>query len=160
MDKQHLLYLIIDRLHANLQRAIEAAKAAHETATHEENIAENKYDTLGLEAAYLAAGHSKRVDDIRHALQAYHTLIVRPYDPAQGVQLSAGVTLASEDGHKQVFFLGPAAAGLKLKSGAAEVMVITPKAPLGHALLGKQIGDEVQIEINGISQTFEILQVS
>jgi len=39
---------------------------AHETATHEENIAENKYVTLGLEAAYLATGQARRAEAIRH----------------------------------------------------------------------------------------------
>ena len=34
-----------------LQRA---AQTAYEAATHAENIAENKYDTLGLEASYLS----------------------------------------------------------------------------------------------------------
>ena len=31
----------------------------------EENIPENKYDTLGLEAAYLATGQARRAEAIR-----------------------------------------------------------------------------------------------
>ena len=44
-----------------LDNAKAAAKRAHDTATSEENVAENKYDTLALEAAYLAQGQSQRV---------------------------------------------------------------------------------------------------
>lgn len=56
MNKQDVLQRIIDKLNIDLDIAERAAQTAYETATHEENIAENKYDTLGLEASYLAAG--------------------------------------------------------------------------------------------------------
>lgn len=53
MDKSLLRQQVLERLAEDLLRVEQAAQAAHEAATHEENIAENKYDTLGLEAAYL-----------------------------------------------------------------------------------------------------------
>ncbi|MDY7065315.1 hypothetical protein PsexTeo8_17450 [Pseudomonas extremaustralis] len=56
MNKHAVLQLILEKLAADLDIAQRAAQTAYETATHEENIAENKYDTLGLEASYLAAG--------------------------------------------------------------------------------------------------------
>ncbi|KPC57834.1 Uncharacterized protein AC509_2176 [Pseudomonas amygdali pv. morsprunorum] len=52
MNKQDVLQSIIDKLEIDLDIAQRAAQTAYETATHEENIAENKYDTLGLEASY------------------------------------------------------------------------------------------------------------
>ena len=39
--------------------------------THEENIAENKYDTLGLEAAYLAQGQAQRVNECYLSIQQF-----------------------------------------------------------------------------------------
>lgn len=71
MDKKKLLRLITEKLAADTEVAVRSAQTAHETATHEENVAENKYDTLGLEAAYLAAGQSRRVEEIRQALGLY-----------------------------------------------------------------------------------------
>jgi hypothetical protein len=52
MDK-FLLQQVLERLAEDLLQAEQAAQAVHETVTHAENIAENKYDTLGLETAYL-----------------------------------------------------------------------------------------------------------
>jgi len=49
MNKQTVHQLILDKLRVDLDIAERAAQTAYETATHEENIAENKYDTLGLE---------------------------------------------------------------------------------------------------------------
>lgn len=86
MDKKKLLRLITEKLAADLEVAVRAAQTAHETATHEENVAENKYDTLGLEAAYLAAGQSRRVEEIRQALGLYRNLVLRDFDEEQGIQ--------------------------------------------------------------------------
>ena len=52
MDKFLLRQQVLERLAEDLLKVEEAVRVAHEAATHEENIAENKYDTLGLEAAY------------------------------------------------------------------------------------------------------------
>lgn len=78
MNKQSVYQLILQQLQDDLQIILRAAQTAYETATHEENIAENKYDTLGLEAAYLAAGQSRRVEEIRQALSLWQSLVLRP----------------------------------------------------------------------------------
>ena len=129
MDKKQLLRLITEKLAADLEVAVRAAQTAHETATHEENVAENKYDTLGLEAAYLAAGQSRRVEEIRQALGLYRNLVLRDFDEEQGIQLTALVTLLNADGSRRTVFLGPEAAGLKIDCEGREVLVITPRSP-------------------------------
>lgn len=52
--KRQLIEHLVLGLEANYQTVLSAAKRAYSTATDRANIAENKYDTLGLEAAYLA----------------------------------------------------------------------------------------------------------
>ena len=93
MDKHLLQQQVLERLAEDLLLAEQAVRAAHETATHEENIAENKYDTLGLEAAYLATGQARRAEDIRQALANWRQFRPRPYDSSQGIQLGALVCL-------------------------------------------------------------------
>ncbi|CAD5107334.1 GreA/GreB family elongation factor [Zestomonas carbonaria] len=159
MRKAELLDLIIATLQNDLALAVRAAQSAHEAATHEENIAENKYDTLGLEAAYLAAGQSRRVEEIRQALAAYRNLPLRPFDARQGIQLGAWVVLVDDQGVEQQFFLGPDGAGLKVRLGDSEVRVISPRAPLGQGLLGKGEGDEVSIGSGRQARSLEILRV-
>jgi hypothetical protein len=58
---------VLERLADDLPKAEQAVRTAHETATHEENIAENKYDTLGLEAASLATGQARRAEAMASA---------------------------------------------------------------------------------------------
>ena len=61
MNKALLLEKIITVLEITYQNAVEAAMRAYNTATNDENVAENKYDTLALEASYLAHGQALRV---------------------------------------------------------------------------------------------------
>ena len=158
MNKQDILNLIVLKLEADFDIAQRAAQTAYEAATHEENIAENKYDTLGLEASYLAAGQARRVEEIRQALALYRKWPLKPSDESSGIQVGDLVTLESVAGLVQHFFLGPDAAGLKVETADITVTVITSRAPLGQSLLGKLEGDEVEIIIQGSRQLFEVAQ--
>ena len=159
MDKFVLRQQVLERLADDLLQAEQAVRAAHEAATHEENIAENRYDTLGLEAAYLATGQARRAEAIRQAMASWRRFRPSPYDASKGIQLGALVCLVDSDDKQQQLFLGPDGGSMKLVSGAQLVHVISCEAPLGRAVLGKREGDEVSILVAPIRQQFEVLRV-
>ncbi|HBZ94571.1 MAG TPA: transcription elongation factor GreAB [Pseudomonas sp.] len=159
MDKNLLLQDVLTHLLADLEQASLAALTAHEAATHEENVAENKYDTLGLEAAYLASGQARRVEELRQTLITWRQLRPRPFDEAQGIELGALILLASEDDHEQWLFLGPQGASMKLQHAGQSVQVLGNAAPLGRLLLGKHPGDEITLPMGQRLQTFEVVMV-
>ena len=159
MNKPFVHQLILDKLRIDLDIAERAAQTAYETATHEENIAENKYDTLGLEASYLAAGQAKRVEEIRHSLNLCQNLILRAYDDQRGIEVGALLGLEDDKRREQWLFLAPDAAGLKVDVVGQLVTVITPRSPLGKSLLGKFEGDEVEILVAGARQQFAVTEV-
>ena len=74
MLKTTVIQKIIETLQAELETYIRAAKFSHAEATAEENRAENKYDTRGLEASYLAAGQANKVAEIEQSLEAIRAL--------------------------------------------------------------------------------------
>ena len=159
MDKFLLQQQVLERLAEDLRQTEHAAREAHEMATHEENIAENKYDTLGLEAAYLATGQARRADAIRKAIANWRQFRPRPYDTRKGIQLGALVCLVDSHDRQQQLFIGPEGGSMTLVSGAQLVQVISSEAPLGRAMLGKCEGDEVSIQVAPIRQQFEVLWV-
>lgn len=159
MDKFLLQQRVLERLAEDLLQVEQAARTAHETATHEENIAENKYDTLGLEAAYLATGQARRAEAIRQAIAHWRQFRPRPYDPSKGIQLGALVCLVDPDDKQQQLFLGPDGGSMQLVSGAQLVQVISSASPLGRAMLGKCVGDEVALQVAQTRQQFEVLRV-
>jgi transcription elongation GreA/GreB family factor len=159
MDKKILLQRIIKMLESDLALLNRAAKAAHEAATHAECIPDNKYDTTALEASYIAQGQANRASDIRVAVDEYRRMVLQTFDEDTPVRLSALVTLEDDDGGLRRFFLGPDGGGLKVEDGGELIMVITPWSPLGRALLGMVVGDEVRINVEGEERLFSIVDV-
>lgn len=156
-DKSALLAQIVQTLQHDQEVLRQAAQTAYETATAEENIAENKYDTLGLEASYLATGQARRAAEIRTALLAFQRLSLRDHEDAKGVQVGQWVTLEDEAGDCRHFFLGPDAAGLKLMADGKPVTVITPRSPLGQQLLGKRLDEELHLSAAAGAQTYHLI---
>ena len=74
VNKNELLEKLHQALEETYQVAFNAAQRAHETATADENVAENKYDTLAVEAAYLAQGQSVRVEQCDADIEAFKAL--------------------------------------------------------------------------------------
>jgi hypothetical protein len=160
MNKELILNKIIALLTEDLKILTEAARTAHAAATHEECAPDNKYDTTGLEASYVAQGQANRAQEIRHALEKYKALVLQPFDEEVPIRLTALVRLEDVNGNCRKVFLGPEAGGLKLIDGAEEYIVITPESPLGKALLGKVCDDEVCVGKSEGQKTFTIVDVS
>jgi transcription elongation GreA/GreB family factor len=159
MNKERILKCIIASLATDLEILFKAAKTAHAAATHEECIADNKYDTLGLEASYVAQGQANRAQEIKQALEMYRKLELRSFAENAAIRLTALVTLETEDSSIRTVFLGPAAGGLKIKEDGEEIIVITPGSPLGRALLGKSAGDRVEMPASSAERAYEIVDV-
>ncbi|PNU18894.1 transcription elongation factor GreAB [Geothermobacter hydrogeniphilus] len=160
MNKQILLEKMIAQLESDLDLLDSAARKAHEAATHEENIPDNKYETLALEASYLAQGQANRAQQIRLALADYRTLALRNFVSDQPVRLTALVVLEDEEGRLRRVFLGPSAGGLRVMLDDVEVTVVTPESPLGKALLGRQIDDRIELGEGPGQRVYEIVAVA
>jgi transcription elongation GreA/GreB family factor len=161
MNKPDILRLIIEQLTHDLAVQFNAALAAHEASTHEENIPDNKYETLALEASYVAQGQANRAQDIRRALEAYKQLSPGNFNNESAIELTALVTLAGTDSTTRTFFIGPLEGGMRLIDDQTgnEIMVITPASPLGRGLIGMGIGDMVRLRVGSGTKEFEITGV-
>ena len=145
MDKTDLIQLILEQLTNDLAVQYNAAITAHEASTHEENIPDNKYETLALEASYVAQGQANRAREIKLALESYKQLTFLSFDDGSPIRLTALVTLTGEDGATRTVFIGPQEGGMKVADRLTEIVVITPASPLGKNLIGKTVGDVVTL---------------
>lgn len=149
MDKQLLHAQIISALTSRYDLAHSAAKQAYETATHEENVAENKYDTLGLEASYLAEGQARRMSEAENALKTFERLKPKSFGEDDAIQFGALIGLkelsAGSDKVSSEVFLSPVAGGLTVDINGRQVLLLSKHAPLGKALFGAYLEDEVEL---------------
>lgn len=159
INKKLLLDEIIKTLEALYQDAFDAAMRAYDTATDNENEAENKYDTLGLEAAYLAHGQSRRVAECAADLNTFKKLKEFEADSRKIIKIGTLIYLVDNDDKKFVVFLGPAAGGLNVTFEEKNIAIVTPAAPLGNALLGRFIDDEFELKLGLIKKHYTITDI-
>lgn len=145
MNKKILFEKLKQEIEKNLQLALDAAQNTYDIATHEENKAENKYDTRGLEASYLAGAQAKRVRDLRETLGIVSTIAVKHFGAESKIALTTVVKIASEEKSLWLVVL-PKGGGQSFYYDDTVVQVITPESPLGKNLIGKELDDEVQVK--------------
>jgi transcription elongation GreA/GreB family factor len=145
-DKHALRDELSALLAADLATLERAQRSAVEAATHEEAKAENDKDTRALEASYLARGHALRLEELRAAV-----VELRAWEPgalrAGGAVSLGALVVVEDDAGEHTYFLAPHGGGLRLRGGA--VQVITPKSPIGRALVGKAEGDTAELVVEG-----------
>jgi transcription elongation GreA/GreB family factor len=158
VNKRAIINKIIAKLAGELKVYFRAAQFARAEATHESSKAENKYDTRGLEASYLARGQSKQAAEIEAAIAEFEKLGARKFAGGEAIAVGALVEL-EHGGESSFYFLGPRAGGTEILHDKKEILVITPQSPLGQQLVGKKSGDEPQLNFGGAKQAARIITV-
>jgi transcription elongation GreA/GreB family factor len=156
-DKQALRDELVSRLADDLEALERAHRGALEAATHEEAKPENDKDTRALEASYLARGQALRVEELRLAVAELSGWLPRPLDDESPVALGALVEV-EDDAATLRYFVAPHGGGALLSSGA--VKVVTARSPLGRALLGKRVGDDCDVVVDGRKRSLSLTRLA
>jgi len=147
-NKIQIVNTIISALVDKRKQAITAANQAHAAAVDDQSVAETQYDTLAIEASYLAEGQSKRVNEYQQAIDAFTQLkLALTNGNNRSINLGTLVQLSVLTKPNDWFFIGPAAGGFQMKIAGQHITVITPDSPMGKALVGKQQDDDIEVLI-------------
>jgi transcription elongation GreA/GreB family factor len=153
-------------LHKALQAALErqrelaaaSQKRTQDAATHSENRAEGDKDMRATETSYVARGQAQRVQALDEDLVRLAAMPIRGFGEDDPIGLSAIVTMESAAGSSTVF-VAAAGGGEKLTVGEQTIAVVTSSAPLGKALIGARVGDEVTVRRGDRDELVEIVAV-
>lgn len=105
-SKRIIVQQIIEQLTEQLSTLAGASRAMHADASDEQNKAEDKYDTRGLETAYLASSQARLATETEQAVAAYQNLELRRFGENATIDITALVELESNGAHS-LYFLGP-----------------------------------------------------
>ncbi len=144
MNKQALLDQISAVLSTELAALTRAANVSFAAATDPDSKAENKYDTRSLEASYVARGQAQRVAELQEAVHAFAAMSGVELAGGSVINVGALVSLQMK-GYQAHYFLATHAGGTEVEHQGQEVSVITPASPLGQKLMGKRVGDSIQV---------------
>lgn len=159
INKRALVKKIIARLTDELAIYYRAAQFSRTEATHEQNRAESKYDTRGLEASYLARGQSKQALEIEKAIATYEKFTARPFAADEPIDVGALVEV-DLDGETIYYFIGPCSGGTEVIHDKKEVLVITPQSPLGQLMQGRKQDDILKLEVDRNRHSYRVIGVS
>jgi transcription elongation GreA/GreB family factor len=156
VKKEKVLSVLIDQLEEKLRLLVNAALEARDAATNEESRAENKYDTRGLEASYLAGAQSKRAMELKESIALLRKMSVAPM---QRVSLASLVQLQDMQGGKKFLYLVPTQGGERFFVEGEQILTVTPESPVAQSLMGKCAGDEGILTTKGQPKAFEIINI-
>jgi transcription elongation GreA/GreB family factor len=166
-EKKEVLQSFIRKFEAELAGMLASAKAAHEAATHEENQAEDKHDTRGVEASYLAGAQNARAADLRQVILEYRALLESQTKPADRIAAGAIVRIQPLDDEEGEAKGAPMRALVAVRGGGTTIdwngktiSVLTPSSPLGEAALGAGKGEELAVESKAGSRFYRIEAIS
>lgn len=159
IDKRKILDLLIAHLEEQLRSAEASQQAAQAGATHPEAKQEDPKDTRAIEGQYLARGLAERVESLRESLARCRRLEAKPFGPDEPVAVGAALTVESDAGETEHYFVSPWAAGERFRVGDDDVRIVSPQAPLGAALCGQQLDDAIEVEIGGRARSLEIVWI-
>jgi hypothetical protein len=101
---------------------------------------------VALEYANLARAQIRRADQAADDVAALESF--RPQPLSRHAPIAVGAVIEVDDGTEgRTLFLAPVGAGVELTmpDGDGFLIVVTPASPLGKAVLGRKVGDTVEV---------------
>ena len=157
LSKEAVLKGFIEKFKAELASLVQSAKAAHLAATHEESKAEDRHDTFAIEASYLAAGQAVRVAELESTILEFENYLSGGTSHAQ-IRLGTFFSYCL-DGKIQHAFVSTHGGGSKIQLGNSMIQVLSLQSPLGEALEGAKLNEEIEFEVRGTEKTYQILSI-
>lgn len=99
-----------------------------------------------------------RISEIQSQLTMYKFLPVREYGTEDVICPSSLVELELQ-GRRAFYFIVPNGGGLVMRIDESPVQVITPNSPLGEVLMGRQVGETVEVEAGGKTREYKIVSM-
>ncbi|CAH0526711.1 GreA/GreB family elongation factor [Vibrio hippocampi] len=155
MNKPEIIAAVIAQLQDKVTTLESAMAQTVDAATNEQTVPEHKYDTLALEASYLAHGQAVRLQQIHADIKRLEQLVAHSEKSMDKVALACIVEVEDENDKRQRFMMLPCAGGIKLPQFA--LTTVTPESPLGKKLHNKQLDDEVEVQVGERSVYYAIV---
>jgi transcription elongation GreA/GreB family factor len=156
--KRQLIEKLLAHLNAELDMLRASAAVVAQAATHEESRPENKYDTRGLEASYLAGAQAARIRELAGTISQLANMKLKSFAPDDPIEVSALIELEHQDQISH-YFLVPVGAGIRIEMNGMEIVTLTISSPMGKNLISKSVSDFVSLQTPQGAKEYEILSV-
>lgn len=161
MNKQELIAQLVRQLEASARSALSARDAAAHEAKEGATPDEKREDARAAhQLQTMGAAQQRRAQQALADVDA-----LARFKPGAMSTIGVGAIVEIEDeetGEGRTFFLAPVGAGMTLTGpgGDGLLSVVTPASPIGKAVLGRRVGDVVDITVDGDVREWQISYVT
>ena len=147
LNKEHIIDYMIKKLEKDLEKSKSFYERTRQEAANAPGKMVSRYDTMGVEAAYLADGIAKRTDQLKQELSIIRFLRI----PKTNGEIRLCSVVGTEDaktGEFETYMILPTGAGgEEFDYEGTMITVISPNAPLSQSMFGKIKGDKIQVKL-------------
>ncbi len=148
MDKTHLVGELIVELLGRAKTFSGASGVARQASIVAPSKMESRYDSTKSEQDWLSHAFAVSSIETRKGIQDIQNTDLTPSEKTKNG--SVVVAIIEEEEQSERYFILPSGSGVVLQKGTPEqVTVVTPKSPVGLALLGSTIGDHREVKTPG-----------
>jgi transcription elongation GreA/GreB family factor len=126
--------------------------------------AEKREDArVAIEQGGLARGQDRRLREAEAAVEALSGFSPPRWGERSPIAVGAIVEVEDEDTQEgRTIFLAPVGAGVTLEGPGGDGLfsVITPSSPIGRALIGRRVGDSIDVTIERELRSYVITWVA
>ncbi len=158
-DKQEVIDYITEVVETTLKQTKAAFERSRQDSIEAESRMQSRYDTQGIEAAYLADAFAMKIPNLKKQLYVISTLKIPNNNGTIGLCSIVGIK-EMESNKASNYIIMPAGGGEEIKYKGICFTVLTPHAPRGFAMIGKQEGDTFKLEIDNKNIEYMIEQVA
>lgn len=143
IDKNGFREQVVNILEARLTATLTAYEYERITTIESDGRMVSRYDTAGIEAAYVADGLARNVLAMREEIARVRDFLL-PDNPERVCMGSVVVFAAGKENSEKWFFLLPGGGGTKVQqANAPDITVLTLLAPMAKSLFHKKVNEEV-----------------
>jgi hypothetical protein len=144
MTKDDVIREILGKLESRISVLKSALAETTENASGEETRSEGKYDTRAIEASYLAEAQREQLALAEDSLARFKGFEFPAFD--FDAEISPGALVEVEQSGEICFYLlAPTGGGLMTEYLGCEVTVVSPDSRLFDDLLGRKLGETIEL---------------
>ncbi len=155
--KEKILFELRSKVDTELAKIRQSYETTKNLVQNGDLKSDGKYDTRSTEANYLADGQRQRIADLEQEQELLTDINISKKQ--KSVSIGSLVTLNLNDNIRK-YFIAPTAGGTMLNIDGEAVLVISVFSPIGDAALGNNAGETFELELNGQSREYQVVDIS
>lgn len=144
MNKAHLIAKLITMLRTSIEEQKKSFESARQTSIDSAGRMQSRYDTMGIESAWVADGLARALREKESNLKCLEAF--EGTESADYARTGSIVKILSSDSpDHEYFFILPVMSGCELCENGTTITTLSPETPLGRALIGKETGEQIEV---------------